>query len=255
VKKKSSATIDWLGDQALPARAGALNAEAATLQPVVEAHRIPSGHFDLPVYIALPPQGAAALVLRIHDGPAQRDSRGADDIDAWLLSRGYGVLKVNYRGSSGFGRRWKMATEGGFLDDIATAIRWALGERRIFGEAYKADRVQPPVAVMGTYFGGYAALHAAARLADLVACSVAVAPLQLPRPPHQVWWPESYAPDAEARAGMMLARGDLTAEACYRGREDPAGAVLSPSSLAKELQAAAVMVAEYERDRPEALGE
>ncbi|CAJ1443106.1 unnamed protein product, partial [Effrenium voratum] len=85
--------------------------------------RLQSDAGDLPVYLAMPREGASALVVRLHDGPDQRDRQGADSLDAWLLSRGYGVLKVNFRGSAGFGRRWRSSP--GFAGDVEHAVAWA----------------------------------------------------------------------------------------------------------------------------------
>ncbi|CAE8637892.1 unnamed protein product [Polarella glacialis] len=283
-KADSKSTVDWLGDRVLPARGGALNGAAATLQPQVESHRLRVGSSDVPVYLILPPGGAAALTVRLHEGPNQRDRWGADGMDAWLISRGYGVLKVNFRGSAGFGRRWRtgrtgsgdVAEEGGaddltqllmgrqsstdgvvavkeheeaegFLDDIAAAVRWALEERKVLG-GIPAPGSLPPVAVLGSYFGGYAALHAAHRLKDLIACAVAVAPVQ--RPPAGSWWPESYVPDAATRASAASLRSGAEA-----GGIDPAREVFEPAAMAKELREAALMLVEFERDGPDAQGD
>ncbi|CAJ1446726.1 unnamed protein product, partial [Effrenium voratum] len=166
------------GREALLLRGTALSAESAKLRPRLEAQRLQSDAGDLPVYLAMPREGASALVVRLHDGPDQRDRQGADSLDAWLLSRGYGVLKVNFRGSAGFGRRWRSSP--GFAGDVEHAVAWARDAHQL-----------GPVAVLGSYFGAYAALHTASRLN---AACVAVAPL---RPGKEA--PEAFAPSEAAK--------------------------------------------------------
>ncbi|CAE7496481.1 dapb3 [Symbiodinium natans] len=213
----------WLGRSALPTRGAALNSAAAALKPKLEGHRIPSSDgTSVPAYLLVPSQGAGALVVRLHDGPDLRDSWGTDSFDAWLLSRGYGILKVNYRGSAGFGRAWRASR--GFAEDIASAIEWAVAERKVLGaaraEAGAAGGV-PPVALVGSYFGGYAALHTASRLREWAACVVAIAPLQAA--PGGVW-SEPYIPRAESQGN------------------------LEPATLVGDLQGMAMMLVEYECD-------
>jgi len=251
-------SVQWIGDQALPVRGGALNALAVAVQPRVEGHRLRAGAHDVPVYLALPQEDPAALVLRVHEGPMQRVGWGADGLDAWLLSRGYGVLKVNYRGSSGFGRRWSSVvpsedTEGGFLDDLVAAVRWALEERRALpGISHGTDGKPPPVAVMGSYFGGYAALQAMLEHhGSLFACGIAVAPTQaLPQ------WPDAYMPNAEAREVVEALRQKESwpAEDGLSGA-DPAAAALAPAARAAELRRLPLLVVEFERDGEDAKGD
>ncbi|CAE7242976.1 dapb3 [Symbiodinium sp. CCMP2592] len=209
----------WLGRRALPTRGAALNAAAAALKPTLEGHRIRAANgTSVPAYLVLPSEGAAALVVRLHDGPDLRDNWGTDSFDAWLLSRGYGILKVNYRGSAGFGQVWR--TSRGFAEDIIRAIEWAMVERKVLGEAPAGARL--PVALVGSSFGAYAALHTASRLRDWTACVVAIAPQQVA--PGGVW-SEPYFPDQRAEKDN-----------------------LEPAGLAGDLQGLAMMLVEYERD-------
>ena len=46
------------------------------------------------------------LVLMVHGGPWARDRGGYNAEAQWLANRGYGVLSVNYRGSTGFGKKF-----------------------------------------------------------------------------------------------------------------------------------------------------
>ena len=50
------------------------------------------------------PEAPVPLVLNVHGGPWARDAYGFDNEHQWLANRGYAVLSVNYRGSTGFGK-------------------------------------------------------------------------------------------------------------------------------------------------------
>ena len=51
------------------------------------------------------------MVLIVHGGPWFRDSYGYRGDHQWLADRGYAVLSVNYRGSTGFGKAFVAASE------------------------------------------------------------------------------------------------------------------------------------------------
>jgi dipeptidyl aminopeptidase/acylaminoacyl peptidase len=115
----------------------------------------------IPGYLTVP-RGVAAtklpLVVMPHGGPIARDSWEFNFLLQFLVSRGYAVLQMNFRGSSGYGDRWFYAAHqdwGGLTyTDIADATRWAV-----------ASGIADParVAIVGWSFGGYAALLAAVR--------------------------------------------------------------------------------------------
>jgi dipeptidyl aminopeptidase/acylaminoacyl peptidase len=108
------------------------------------------GYLTTPVGIAtknLP------TVLLVHGGPWVRDNWGYDPEAQWLANRGYAVLQVNYRGSTGYGkafvnagnRQWAAAMH----DDLIDAVNWLV----------KQGIANPEkVAIMGGSYGGYAAL-------------------------------------------------------------------------------------------------
>lgn len=88
---------------------------------------------------------------------------------AFLVSRGYAVLQMNYRGSTGYGHAWEQA---GFRQwdtlirtDIADGARWAIDQRLV-----ESDRV----CIAGFGFGGYQALLAAVREPELYRCAISV---------------------------------------------------------------------------------
>ena len=110
---------------------------------------------------------APPLVLLVHGGPWARDSYGYNAWHQWLANRGYSVLSVNFRGSTGFGKAFINAGDGEWGrrmdDDLCDAVAWAVSE----GHADPAR-----VAIMGTSYGGYAALVGLTRNPELYACGV-----------------------------------------------------------------------------------
>ena len=128
---------------------------------------------EIPGYLTVP-SGARAenlpLVVLPHDGPVARDTWDFSFLRTFLANRGYAVLQMNYRGSSGYGQKWKLDGHqqwGGLTySDITDATRWAI-----------AQGIADPkrVCIAGWGFGGYAALLGAARNSDLYQCSISIA--------------------------------------------------------------------------------
>lgn len=118
------------------------------------------------------PAGAGArplpTVLMVHGGPWMRD-RWADErrFVQFLANRGYAVLRVNYRGSSGYGRRFQDLGRGEFAgkmhDDLVDATRWAV-------EQGIAD--PHSIAIHGASYGGYAALVGLSFTPQVFACGI-----------------------------------------------------------------------------------
>jgi dipeptidyl aminopeptidase/acylaminoacyl peptidase len=123
---------------------------------------------DLNAYITLP-QGAALgtpLVLLVHGGPWARDHWGYNGTVQWLANRGYAVLQVNFRGSTGYGKKFLAASfkQWGktMHNDLLDAVTWATKQ------GFDAKRV----AIMGDSYGGYAALVGATYTPETFACAV-----------------------------------------------------------------------------------
>jgi dipeptidyl aminopeptidase/acylaminoacyl peptidase len=113
------------------------------------------------------PQRPLPLVLTVHGGPQARDVWGYDAMHQWLANRGYAVLSVNYRGSTGFGKHFINIADGQFSramhDDLIDAVAWAIQEGI-------ADRQK--IAIMGGSYGGYAVLVGLTFTPDTFACGV-----------------------------------------------------------------------------------
>ncbi len=151
--------------------------EGAPLQPM-HAREIKSRDgLVLPSYLTLPPQSdedgdgvpdaPVPMVLVVHGGPWARDGFGYNRTHQWLANRGYAVLSVNFRGSTGFGKSFISAGDkqwaGKMHDDLLDAVEWAVKQ----GIAEK-DKV----AIMGGSYGGYATLVGLAFTPETFACGV-----------------------------------------------------------------------------------
>ncbi len=113
------------------------------------------------------PQRPLPMVLFVHGGPWGRDEWGYNPFHQWLANRGYAVLSVNFRGSTGFGKalinagncEWSRKMH----DDLIDAVDWAIREGI-------ADPQR--VAIMGGSYGGYATLVGMTFTPDTFACGV-----------------------------------------------------------------------------------
>lgn len=115
-------------------------------------------------------QGPHPLVIAVHGGPYDRDRWGFSPLHQWLASRGHAVLSVNFRGSTGFGKAFVRAGDrewgGRMLHDLMDGVDWAIGQGIADPQC---------VSILGTSYGGYAALMAAARYPDRFARVVSIA--------------------------------------------------------------------------------
>ncbi|MEU4951652.1 S9 family peptidase [Streptomyces lavendulae] len=112
------------------------------------------------------------LVFLVHGGPADHDRDAYDPMVQALVGSGYAVARVNYRGSTGYGPRWRSAySEGVGHTQVADLVRARaeLVERGIG----RADAV----GLCGTSWGGYLTLLALGTRPDLWHAGVAVKPL------------------------------------------------------------------------------
>jgi len=154
----------FLGESRLSLIADAL----APVEPITYTARdgLPiHGYLTLPVGVA---PRRLPLVLMVHGGPWARDRWG--DVGtgrSFLSNRGYAVLQVDYRGSSGYGRAHMEKAMGEFAgrmhDDLVDGVRWAV-ERGV------ADPER--VAIYGASYGGYSALVGATFTPEVFACAV-----------------------------------------------------------------------------------
>jgi dipeptidyl aminopeptidase/acylaminoacyl peptidase len=149
------------------------------LQPMIAREILASDGLSLVSYLTLPtgsdpdgdgvPETPVPLVMLVHGGPWARDSFGFDPRHQWLANRGYAVLSVNFRGSTGFGKAFLNAGNGEWgrrmQQDLTEAKAWAVGEQI-------ADPLR--VAIVGDSYGGYAALAGLAFTPETYACGVSL---------------------------------------------------------------------------------
>jgi dipeptidyl aminopeptidase/acylaminoacyl peptidase len=153
--------------------------ESVPLQPMHAPVIRSRDGLNLVSYLTLPPgsdgdgDGVPAtplpMVLVVHGGPWARDGWGLNPLHQWLADRGYAVLSVNYRGSTGFGKAFVNAANrewaGKMHDDLLDAVAWAV-DRRI--------AVPDRVAIMGGSYGGYATLVGMTFTPEAFAAGVAI---------------------------------------------------------------------------------
>lgn len=122
------------------------------------------GYLTLPVVTR---QKNLPMVVLVHGGPYARDKWGYDPRVQWLANRGYAVLQVNYRGSTGYGKKYLQASfreRGGKMStDLIDGKNWAV----------KQGYADPKrVGIYGVSYGGYATLVALSFTPDEFICGV-----------------------------------------------------------------------------------
>ncbi|MFB7601080.1 alpha/beta hydrolase family protein [Streptomyces sp. NPDC056160] len=147
------------------------------------ADRVPGTHRDVwtpgpdgPVHtlLSLPDdaRGPVPAVFLVHGGPADHDRDAYDGVVHSLVASGFAVARVNYRGSTGYGPRWRRAFGAGVgltqVEDLAS-VRADLVARRLV----RADAV----GLWGTSWGGYLVLLALGTRPGLWQAGVAVKPV------------------------------------------------------------------------------
>jgi len=128
---------------------------------------------EIPGYLTLPPgrpERDLPLLLMPHGGPFARDSWAFDPWVQFLANRGYAVLQVNFRGSTGYGRAYVERGYGqlgtGMIDDLEDGVDWLVGQG--IADARR-------VCVMGASYGGYAAMWAPIRSPQRYRCAISFA--------------------------------------------------------------------------------
>ena len=156
--------------------------------PALEGHPLTRMHprviqsrdgLDMVSYLSLPrwsdpdgdgrPREPLPMVLLVHGGPWSRDVWGYSSRHQWLANRGYAVLSVNFRGSTGFGkifanagvRQWGRRMQRDLIDGVKWAVETGVTRRGQVG-------------IMGGSYGGYAALAGLTLTPRVFACGVAM---------------------------------------------------------------------------------
>lgn len=146
------------------------------------------------------PNKPLPLVLLVHGGPWARSHWGYNATAQWLANRGYAVLDVNFRASSGFGKdflnkgnnQWGKAMHTDLLD----AVNWAVSQKIADPEK---------IAIFGGSYGGYAVLTGLTKSPDVFTCGVNIVGVS----------------DLEALANEMPPYWEAEREALYKRVYDP----------------------------------
>lgn len=219
----------------------------------------------LPSYLTLP-KGADAngdgkadrpvpMVLWVHGGPWARDGFGYNSYHQWFANRGYAVLSVNYRGSTGFGKKFVSAGDlqwgRKMHDDLLDAVDWAVKN---------GVTTREKVAIGGGSYGGYATLAGVTMTPDAFACGVdIVGPSNLQTllktiPPYweagkQQFYKRMGDPTTEAGRALLTERSPLTHVGKIRkplligqGANDPRVNVAESDQIVAAMQAKKIPV-------------
>jgi dipeptidyl aminopeptidase/acylaminoacyl peptidase len=179
--------------------------DSKRMQPMQGMHYASTDGLEIPAYLTLPgkPSRPAPLVVLVHGGPFARDDWGWSEDVQVLAAHGYAVLQPQFRGSTGFGMHFKQAGYRqwgrGMQDDVSAGVR-DLIERKV---------VDPErVCIVGTSYGGYAALWGLASTPELYKCGVDTSGVS----DIQDWVTNESAGSSsnEARAIWQLLLGDRT---------------------------------------------
>lgn len=107
------------------------------------------------------------VIVNPHGGPWLRDSWGFNPEAQFLANRGYAVLQMNFRGSTGYGRKFWEASFGqwglSMQDDITDGVQWLIDQGI-------ADPKR--IGIYGASYGGYAVLSGITKTPELYAAAV-----------------------------------------------------------------------------------
>lgn len=149
--------------------------DPAKMRPMeVMSYKAADG-LTIPAYLTRPAAAAASaspapMIVLIHGGPIARDHWGWDAEVQLLANRGYFVFQPQFRGSSGFGRRFEEAGYGewgkAMQDDITDGVRHLV-----------AQGIADPqrICIVGGSYGGYAALWGLVKTPELYRCGISFA--------------------------------------------------------------------------------
>ena len=165
------------------------------------------------------------MVVYVHGGPLDaRDSWGFDPVGQILANNGYHVLQVNFRGSGGYGTRFRnrgfREWGGAMQDDVTDATLWAIQQ----GIADK-DRI----CIAGASYGAYAAVVGAAKEPDLYQCVIGQSGI------YDVTAAERLGDLARSKSSIKWIRMTM-------GRNREERAAISATNFAGEVNAAVMLI-------------
>ena len=131
-----------------------------------------SDGLEIPAYLTLPkgvPARNLPLVVVPHGGPWARDTFGYNSMAQFFANRGYAVLMPNFRGSTGYGKKFLNAGNNEWGGKMQDDITW--GVKHLVSQGIVEPR---RAAILGGSYGGYATLAGVAFTPDLYAAAVSI---------------------------------------------------------------------------------
>jgi dipeptidyl aminopeptidase/acylaminoacyl peptidase len=159
-RKTKQVTQQYVAREKLPREA---------LSPMTAIHYKSSDGLDVPAYLTLPkgaqPKGLPLIVVP-HGGPWGRDVWGYNPWAQFFSNRGYAVLQPNFRGSTGYGKKYLDAGNKQWGDKMQDDITWGVKH------LVEQGTVDPKrVGIFGGSYGGYATLAGVAFTPDVYAAA------------------------------------------------------------------------------------
>ena len=139
----------------------------------MKAVRYPSSDaLEIPAFLTLPkgvPAKNLPAIVLPHGGPWARDSWGFNDLAQFMANRGYAVLQPNFRGSTGYGKKFLNAGNKQWGDKMQDDVTWGV-------KYLVAQGIADPkrTGIMGGSYGGYATLAGVAFTPDVYGAAVAI---------------------------------------------------------------------------------
>ncbi|HEX8474877.1 MAG TPA: S9 family peptidase [Pyrinomonadaceae bacterium] len=131
-----------------------------------------SDGLEIPAYLALPrgiaPKNLPTIILP-HGGPWARERWGYDSMSQFLANRGYAVLLPNFRGSTGYGKKFLDAGNRQWSEKMQDDVTW--GVKYLISQGITDPK---RVGIMGSSYGGYAALAGVTFTPDIYAAAVSI---------------------------------------------------------------------------------
>ncbi len=178
----------------------------ASLVPMKPVKYPSSDGLEIPAYLSLPmglPPKNLPLIVFPHGGPWARDGWGYNPVAQFFANRGYAVLQPNFRGSTGYGKKFLDAGNKEWGQKMQDDLTW--GVRSLVSQGI-ADPKR--IGIMGGSYGGYATLAGVTFTPDLYAAAVSIV-----GPSNLITLMESIPPYWEAGRKVFHSRmGDPTTE-------------------------------------------
>ncbi len=180
--------------------------DRGALSPMTVVRYPSSDGLEIPAYLTLPkglPPKSLPIVVLPHGGPWARDQWGFNGLHQFMANRGYAVLSPNFRGSTGFGRKFLNAGNGEWGRKMQDDITWGV-------KYLVAKGIADPkrIGIMGGSYGGYATLAGVAYTPDVYKAGVDIV-----GPSNLITLLEAIPPYWEAGKKMMYGRmADLGTE-------------------------------------------